>query len=50
VDGRTLQARELAAGRYRVCTVKAGIATMADMTRCAEGFLPPYGELRLTIP
>lgn len=40
---------DLAPGRYRACTLTPGGRSVADMTRCAEGFLPPYGELHLTI-
>ncbi len=40
---------DLAPGRYRACTLPAGSTNVAEMSRCAEGFLAPYGELHLTI-
>lgn len=40
----------LAPGLYRGCTLRAGGTKITDMTRCDEGFLAPYGELRLAIP
>src|SRR5258707_14456946 len=49
MDGNTLRVTDLAPGRYRACTLKAGRASMSDLTRCAEGFLAPYAELHLTI-
>lgn len=47
--GGDVRANDLAAGRYRVCTMTPRGTTLADLTRCAEGFLPPFGELQLTL-
>lgn len=45
VHESTLHVSDVAAGRYRVCASIKG----KDGQRCADGFLAPYGELRLTI-
>jgi hypothetical protein len=49
VDGHTFRVGDVAPARYRVCTMKPGRSSLAAVTRCAEGFLPPYGDLHLTI-
>lgn len=49
-DSSTFRVGDLAPVRYKACTLTPDGRGIADMTRCAEGFLPPYGDLRLTIP
>lgn len=46
VTERTLRVSDVAPGRYRACTMTAAPPITR---RCAEGFLAPYGDLRLTI-
>jgi len=47
--GNTLRVSDMAPGRYRACAYKPGAPNMFNTARCAEGFLTPFGELRLTI-
>lgn len=48
--GPVLRVGDVAPGRYRICTLRSGGRSASDLTRCAEGFLAPYGELHLTMP
>jgi hypothetical protein len=48
--GPVLRVSDVAPGRYRICTLEVGGRSGSDLTRCADGFLAPYGELSLTMP
>lgn len=45
--GASFEVSDVSPGQYRVCTLTPNARSIADLTKCADGFLPPYGELEL---
>lgn len=48
-SGASFDVSDVAPGQYRVCTLTPNARSAAELTKCADGFLPPYGELDLVM-